>query len=245
MSSSRSAAPRQVPPPPNSRAGSTYSRFIPREELQGFANWQPDSFGDQPTAPRATAVDGEGDGAPGDASGVAQVRAQLQAARQGGYEDGYRDGLVALENFKQSFARQLSAQIGTLVASFDREFEAMEQQLAGAVARVAVLLAQQVIRTEIAARPELVARVAHEAVGSVLASARRITVQVHPDDLPLVAEGAADQLAARGATLVSRPDIERGGCQVESDVGSVDARIGTRWFDATRALATGAGWASS
>ena len=39
MSSSRPNAPRQVPPPPNSRAGTSYTRFIPREELQGFANW--------------------------------------------------------------------------------------------------------------------------------------------------------------------------------------------------------------
>ncbi len=44
-SSRRETSPRQVPPPPNSRAGSPYTRFIPREELQGFAAWLPESFG--------------------------------------------------------------------------------------------------------------------------------------------------------------------------------------------------------
>ena len=39
------SAPRQVPPPPNSRTASAYTRFIPREELHGFAVWQPDAFG--------------------------------------------------------------------------------------------------------------------------------------------------------------------------------------------------------
>ena len=44
-SSRRESAPRQVPPPPNSRAGTPYTRFIPREELQGFSAWLPESFG--------------------------------------------------------------------------------------------------------------------------------------------------------------------------------------------------------
>ena len=44
-SSRRETSPRQVPAPPNSRAGTPYTRFIPREELQGFAAWLPESFG--------------------------------------------------------------------------------------------------------------------------------------------------------------------------------------------------------
>ena len=244
MSSSRQNAPRQVPPPPNSRAGMSYTRFIPREELQGFANWTPDSFGlDAGTAGAAgPAAEPELSPAERDVQREAQWRAQVQAARQGGYEDGYRDGLVALDNFKQGFARQTSAQIGQLVASFDREFEAMEQQLASAVTRIAAQLARQVVRSELAARPALVAQVAQEAVGAVLASARHITVQVHPEDLPLVAEGAADVLAARGARLVAQPAIARGGCLVDSDTGSVDARVEARWEQATRALAGDEAW---
>ena len=46
MSSSKPTGPRQVPPPPNSRAGNSYTRFIPREELQGFASWTPTTFGE-------------------------------------------------------------------------------------------------------------------------------------------------------------------------------------------------------
>ena len=246
MSSSRQNAPRQVPPPPNSRAGTSYTRFIPREELQGFANWTPDSFGDSAGVPPAMrpAAEPEPNPVERDAQHEAQWSAQVQAARQGGYEDGYRDGLVALENFKQSIARQMSAQLGQLVASFDREFEAIEQQLAGAVTRIAVQLARQVVRAELATRPALVAQVAQEAVGAVLASAKYITVQVHPEDLPLVAEGAADALAARGARLVAQPTVPRGGCLVVSDAGSVDARVEARWEQATQALAAEVTWES-
>ncbi len=244
MSSSKPPGPRQVPPPPNARAGPSYTRFIPREELRDFSNWQPDNFAASPPGakkPRSSA-EPDVDLAARDSQREAALRAQVQAARQGGYEDGYRDGLVALENFKQSFARQTTAQIGSLVAAFDREFEALEQQLAGSVARIAVLLARQVVRGEVSCRPELVAKVAQEAIGAVLASARTVTVHVHPDDLPLVAEGAADALAARGARLAAEPGIERGGCRIESEVGSVDARIETRWQKACETLGAETPW---
>jgi flagellar assembly protein FliH len=67
-------------------------------------------------------------------------------------------------------------------------------------------------------------------------SARHIVVQVHPLDLPLVATGAAEVLQARGARLQANADIQRGGVLVQSDVGSVDAGISTRWAQAAAAL---------
>ena len=50
-SSRRETSPRQVPAPPNSRASTPYTRFIPREELQGFAAWLPESFGPDTVQP--------------------------------------------------------------------------------------------------------------------------------------------------------------------------------------------------
>jgi len=160
----------------------------------------------------------------------------VAAARQGGYQDGYRDGLVALENFKQSFAQQATAQIGALLEAFDDQFNVLDAQAAQAVSRIAVQLAQQVLRTELIQRPELVAQVATEAVNAVMLSARHISVHVHPHDLPLVAEGAEEALAARGARLMADASVERGGVLVQSDVGAIDARVGARWAQAAAAL---------
>ena len=88
-------------------APSADARFIPREDLKGFTSWKPDAFGDTRADPKRRVADQLG---------------EVQAARQSGYQDGYRDGLAALENFKQSFAQQMAAQIGQLVAGFDAEF---------------------------------------------------------------------------------------------------------------------------
>jgi len=172
----------------------------------------------------------------------AEREQQVHDARQSGYQDGYRDGLAALDSFKESFAQQVTAQVGQLLQSFDRELAALEQQLAEAVTRVATALAREVLRDELQARPELVARVAQEAMGALLKSARHVTVVLHPDDEVLVAEACGDQIQALGAQLVARAGIGRGGCQVESDVGSIDARITTRWAEAAGRLGSALPW---
>lgn len=309
MNSSRRET-RQVPPPPNSRGGLPYTRFIPREELQNFAAWRPDAFnqpGDpavsfaQPAAPgsagasvRAAAVgerpvsgpaaawpaandfSGGVSGAASAGAGAAtaaaaarqmadpaepavsldmgpsveSVRADIQAelhsqvtaARQQGYQDGYRDGLVALESFKESFASQISGQMALVLQTLDRELGQLEQQLATRVARVATELARQVVRSELAVRPALVTQVAQEAVNAVLMSARHITVHVNAADHALVAQGCAEALAARGARLLSGSTVPRGGCRIDSDAGVIDARVATRWAQATQALGTGVAW---
>jgi flagellar assembly protein FliH len=217
---------KNVPPPAGSRNGSPYQRFIPREELGDFASWQPGTFGDglsaaAATPPEPTATDWQ---------------ARIDAARQAGYQDGYRDGTAALESFKQSFAQQATSQIGALLDAFDAQFQELDADVARAVADTAVQLARQVLRAEIRTSPEVVARVAQEAVGAIMLSARHISVQVHPQDLPMVAEGAAEALAARGARLSPNPALARGGVIVQSDVGGIDARIGARWSQAAAAL---------
>jgi flagellar assembly protein FliH len=225
---------RNIPPPPNSKAGSSsYTRFIPREELGDFASWSPGAFGGAgepaPGAPRAAPE------SPPEPT-AAEWQARVAAARQAGYQDGYRDGLAALEEFKASFAQQATAQVGALLEAFDRQTERLDAQLADSLARTAVQLASQVLRHELATDPRLVARVASEAINAVLLSARHIVVHVHPQDLPLVAEGAEEALAARGARLLPDASLARGDVLVDSDVGHIDARVEMRWAQALAAL---------
>ena len=196
--------------------GGLYSRFIPREELSSFEAWNPGALGDTGALPAAgvarPAAAGAGSAAAPDAA------ESLRAARSQGYQDGYRDGLVALEGFKQSFALQTTARVGSLVRAVGEQLDGLQQQMAQALAATAVQLARQIVRSELAQRPELVAAVAAEALNTLLISARHIDVRVHPDDHALVAQGAGDAIAARGARLFADAAVARGGCVVESDV---------------------------
>ena len=229
---------RNIPPPPNSKAGTTYTRFIPREELGDFASWTPGSFGS--TGANAGAGAQQAAPAPVPEPTAADWQTRIAAARQAGYQDGYRDGLAALENFKSSFAQQATAQIGALLEAFDRQTEQLDAQLADTVARTAVQLAAQVLRHELATQPQLVATVASEAMHAIMLSARHVVVHLHPQDLPLVAEGAEEAIATRGARLVADPALSRGDVLVQSDVGHIDARVEMRWAQALASLGVAA-----
>lgn len=242
--------PRQVPPPER-RDGeerrSSYSRFIPREELSGFAAWNPDALQGGPEARRPPIYAPAPPPAPPAAPAPPpapepQIEDLLHAARQSGYQDGYRDGMAALDAFKKSFAQQMSAQLGMLVKSFDGEFRALEDQMADALAAMAVELARQVLRSEIQQRPEHIAQVAHDAVEALQMSARHVRVRVNPDDLPLVLEGAGEEMKAREAQVLPDPEVPRGGCKVESDIGSVDATLAARWLQVTGAMGQSTLW---
>lgn len=245
ISSDARRAPRQVPAPAAGAAqkSAAYTRFIPREELGKFAAWNPEALsgGTPPPTPLRRATDAPA--AAGDAASAADsLAAQLRAARQSGYQDGYRDGLVALDAFKQSYASQITSQLGALTEAYQAELDALRQLLAQAVATTAATVARQTVRSELATRPELIAGVAQDAIDTLLMSARHITLRVHPDDQALVALGAGEALAARGARLIADAGLQRGGCSVDSDIGAVDATIATRWAHAAAAIGCDTPW---
>ncbi len=230
--------PKNIPSPNDAR--NPHARFIPREELSDVKAWQPGNIAGGPV-PQGNVHQRRAD----DVQKVdvaEQIAAQMRAVRQGGYQDGYRDGLAALDAFKQSFASQTSAQIRAVLASLGQTLGGLQQEMARTLAVSATQLARQIVRSELLTRPALVAQVAQEVVDTLLLSARHITLRVHPDDLPLVAQGAAEVLTARGARLVADPSLARGGCRVESDIGIVDATLENRWLRAVASLGVADGW---
>ncbi len=230
-----------APPSGTPPKATLYSRFIPREELSNFEAWTPGAL----SASGAGASSGQPAAGPAVAARADDdVAAQLRAARQAGYQDGYRDGLVALEGFKQSFASQSTAQIGALLEAVGSQLDALQQQMASALTDSATRLAQQIVRSELSTRPELVASVAQQALEALMLSARHITLRIHPQDQALVAQGAGDTLTARGARLIADASVQRGGCLIESDIGSVDASIESRWRRSVAALGSEQPWDS-
>lgn len=175
------------------------------------------------------------------ARAAAQVAAQptpdmeimIEAARQSGYQDGYRNGLIGLESYKQTqdeqMTRYMNEQVGGLVETMHQRLDALEQQLAGRVAGVALELARQVVRSELLERPELVVAVAEQALSALLSSARQVVLRLHPDDYAVVQGQLDELLKSRGARLVADATISRGGCLVDSDIALVDASVEARW----------------
>ena len=116
-----------IPSPPGSKAGISYARIIPAEELGECATWQPGAFGTPggPKERRAQARPAQ----PAEPT-PEQWHERMAEARKAGYQDGYRDGLVGLDNFKQAHAAQMASQLAQLVQAFERQWTALEPQMA-------------------------------------------------------------------------------------------------------------------
>ncbi|MEY2873510.1 MAG: hypothetical protein RLZZ373_881 [Pseudomonadota bacterium] len=231
---------------------SPYARFIPREEVGQAVAWVPDSLDARRAKggnKSAAGADAESAPQPVDPAAVRAARqAQLQARLADVFEQGRQIGRdetskamraearEALESFRRQQASEVGAPVAALLVQFQQGLDGVEQALARRLAGIAMQMARQVVRSELQTSATLVVDVAQEALAEVLLSARHITVKVHPDDLALIAQGCADAAEARGARLVADTHIERGGCLVESDLGTVDARLSTRWAGAVAAM---------
>jgi flagellar assembly protein FliH len=167
-------------------------------------------------------------------------------ARPAADQEGYRNGLAALESYKQTQSAQMAAymsdQIGLLASDFHQRLEALEQQLAGRIAGVALELARQVVRADLVVQPETVVAVAEEVLGTLLASARQVVLRLHPDDHALAQAQLTEVLVARGVRVVPDVNLTRGGCLVESDIAVVDATVEARWDRAAASLGHSAPW---
>lgn len=124
------------------------------------------------------------------------------------------------EAFAGEFVRWMSVR--------DDAMRHAEKELAG----IAVAIAESIVREHVAADASVVAREVEAAVG-LFARATRVTIEVSPEDAPVVAESMPRLSAAlpEGAavSIVAREGVARGGCVVRSSEGTVDARIETQF----------------
>lgn len=152
-----------------------------------------------------------------------KASAEAEAMRN----EAYREGLAsALAEFEENLfaAREIR----------DRVWRETEQDLL----RLAVRLAEKILGREIQKDNRAIVGI----VAAALQNARqqeRLTVRVNPSDLSLV-ESEIENFTSVGRTrfldFVADPRVSTGGCLIESEVGTIDARLETQFRILERVL---------
>jgi type III secretion protein L len=142
-------------------------------------------------------------------------------------ERAYREGMEkSLAEFEQNLLEALEIR--------ERVWRETERDLL----RLAVRLAEKIIGREI----ETDKKTLNEMVAAALQNARqqeKLTVRVNPSDLSLIEEEREKFLPstrARFIDFVADPRVSSGGCLIESEVGTIDARLETQLRVLERAL---------
>jgi type III secretion protein L len=109
--------------------------------------------------------------------------------------------------------------------------------------KLAVRIAERILERELTTNPETVVDIAAAALRQAGAP-RDVLLRVHPDDLKALERGRPRLLerCARAEAVQFRadPTIGRGGCIVETELGTVDARLPVQ-LDAIERALRGAG----
>lgn len=147
----------------------------------------------------------------------------FRQARERGRSDGAEEVRGQAERQHQASARMLSSFIEQMKK---RETE-LAQSLAPRLADLATELASKIIHREVGADSSLVARQAEQAIYKIL-ERDKLVIRVNPSDEKLMKEHKPTLLEMFDGTdkieVIGDPEVERGGCIVETDLIKIDAQ---------------------
>ena len=146
-----------------------------------------------------------------------------EAAERGraeGREEGRREAEAALAVETEAMRRELSralSGIASLEASLTCRHEAL-------LAEIALEAASRIVRERIEAGDPVAVRAVREAMASLPPSAR-LEARVSPADVEALSADLAAEIERGRVHLSPDQGVERGGCVLESPVGTVDATL--------------------
>jgi type III secretion protein L len=151
---------------------------------------------------------------------AAAILAEAEAARkvliESGHDQGYQEGLTC---WNQS--------VEAAIAERDAYLARCESE----VLKMAVRIAEKILGEELRTHPDKIVGIVREALTSVRRE-RSLSLRVNPEDADRVRTHATALAASLGPNreiqVIADPAVGRGGCLVESELGTIDARLETQ-----------------
>lgn len=244
-----------------------HSRFIPSEEIDAKAvvQWRFGSVAgsglvqalplDTMEAPQEVDVEVVEEAPVVPQQNAADIEALLQQARAQAHAEGRAQGQAQgraeatnewqqrMDSYTSGEGRETAQRLQSLVDKCDSSLQALEQNMASEVLQLACDIARQVVRQELACKPEALLPVVREALDMLVTEGRPVSVRLNPADwevldAPLRAEhGAAGKLQWSADATVAAGDV-----RVESGGAVIDGGLDSRWRRAVAALGLVSSW---
>lgn len=136
--------------------------------------------------------------------------------RQTGYDAGYQEGL---------------AQTTELLVKARAEQEQFLKSANRDLMDLAFKIAEKIIGKQLEMEPETIIAIVKQAMQTVRQS-KQLTIRVHPEDAKLLKENEEELQETLGRQrildLVEDKKVHRGGCIIESEIGTVEAQLQTQ-----------------
>lgn len=147
---------------------------------------------------------------------------RLREALARGFEDGYAQADAAV---RAEFAAR-ERLLAPIVENARQAAAALDERVAQHVLDLAMAIAAQIVRSDLAIAPRHFVELIHEGLGLIAEGVTRIVVHVNPADAGLVRDEVAEHDPR--IVVVEDPAITSGGCVFKTAHGEIDATIERR-----------------
>jgi len=218
--------------------------IIPKEELFSFQRWQASSFNRQPAPVASVGTEPFAATPTPEATPqitlptVDEIERMHEEARLSGYEAGLAEGRTAGEKAVREAAETNAQRYGALISNLEAALTEVEQSVAEQLLALAIEIAAQVTRGNIAANPEVLLPIIREAIASLPLHHAHLTLRLNPADAEHIRPQLAEQFAQTSTQIIEDREISPGGCLLHAGTSEVDASIETRWKRVLEAIGT-------
>src|SRR3954463_12739326 len=161
---------------------------------------------------------------------LAAAQAEAEQIREQARVEGHTEGFELGRSEAAAQCAPAVQALAAVLAEAQAERERVAEQMEESAVQLALQIADKALTGAITAQPERVVDVVRGAL-RCLVDRERVTILVHPEDLPIVREavdGLQQQLGGIGHLEVQEERrVQRGGAIVRSAAGEIDARVET------------------
>lgn len=196
----------------------------PKEMQTAYQRWEMNSFGDdRPSAVAKRAPP------PPEPPSETELEAIREQARIDGHDQGVQAGYAEGLAIGRAEAQVELEHLKTVAQTFSHALAHADQAIAADVLELALQLAKGMLRTALEVKPELILPVVREAVSYLPVVQQPAMLMLHPIDADIVREGIGEDLEKSGWRIVEDPQVERGGCKIDTASNQIDAQASSRW----------------
>ncbi len=162
---------------------------------------------------------------------IDNARAQAESVREEAREAGRREA-------REEAGARIEEALATLNQAV-KERKKIVKDAEGEILRLALKVAEQIIRSEVSMHRDVSLNIVSEAIGRV-SDREQIIVRVNREDAEYL-KRYKDRLAGmldgvKSFSIIEDSNIEPGGCIIETNLGFIDARISTKLRSIEEAL---------
>lgn len=214
----------------NSRA----TLVIPKESQTAFERWEMASFGGN-----------DGQSSKLSPSAAAALAKACEEGRAQGHAIGLEEGRTEGINETRRAAADEIAKLRQITAALTEQAQQADDLILDDILKMSVDIAHAMLKTALQIKPELVLGIVRDSINYFPSVHHPAILILHGDDAALVKKHMEQELTSGGWRVQEDPQMERGGCRIETASNHIEANLATRWQRITAALNQDSSWLES